>query len=116
LAQNQALERTTRMNLLLDFYAVLLTEKQHTFLQYYYHDDFTLGEIAEINDISRQAVFEHIKRAGNVLEDYEAKLQLLAKHQIRHQCFEQIKSLLAQVEAEHAAPLRQWVQRLEELE
>jgi predicted DNA-binding protein YlxM (UPF0122 family) len=76
-----ALSKTTRINLLFDFYEPLLTEKQRTFLKYYFHDDFSLGEIAGEFGISRQAVYEHIKRAEQVLESYEGKLGLLVRHE-----------------------------------
>jgi predicted DNA-binding protein YlxM (UPF0122 family) len=76
-----ALAKTNRINLLFDFYEPLLTEKQRTFLKYYFHDDYSLGEIAAEFEISRQAVYEHIKRAEAVLEGYEGKLRLLAKHE-----------------------------------
>ncbi|WP_141500802.1 YlxM family DNA-binding protein [Paenibacillus luteus] len=76
-----ALSKTTRINLLFDFYEPLLTEKQRTFLKYYFHDDFSLGEIAAEFGISRQAVYEHIKRAEQVLESYESKLELHLKHE-----------------------------------
>lgn len=76
-----ALSKTTRINLLFDFYEPLLTEKQRTFLKYYFHDDFSLGEIAAESGISRQAVYEHVKRAEQVLEGYESKLNLLSKHE-----------------------------------
>jgi len=81
-----ALSKTTRINLLFDFYEPLLTEKQRTFLKYYFHDDFSLGEIAGEFGISRQAVYEHIKRAEQVLESYEGKLGLL----VRHESFQQL--------------------------
>ncbi|NIK75654.1 hypothetical protein FHS15_000754 [Paenibacillus castaneae] len=76
-----ALSKTTRINQLFDFYEPLLTEKQRTFLKYYFHDDFSLGEIAAEVGISRQAVYEHIKRAEQVLESYESKLSLLVRHE-----------------------------------
>lgn len=76
-----ALAKTNRINLLFDFYQPLLTEKQQTFLKHYYHDDFSLGEIAAEFDISRQAVYEHVKRAESALEGYETKLGLLGSHQ-----------------------------------
>ncbi|GGA39985.1 YlxM family DNA-binding protein [Paenibacillus physcomitrellae] len=81
MSQENRLEKTNRVNLLFDFYELLLTEKQQTFLKYYFHDDFSLGEIAAEFEISRQAVYEHIKRAEQMLEAYEQKLGLLAKQQ-----------------------------------
>ncbi|MFD0671775.1 YlxM family DNA-binding protein [Cohnella sp. GCM10027633] len=68
------------MNVLFDFYGPLLTEKQQTFLKCYFQDDYSLGEIAADFDISRQAVYEHLKRAEQALEDYESKLGLAARH------------------------------------
>ncbi|WP_238322724.1 putative DNA-binding protein [Gorillibacterium massiliense] len=82
------LEKTTRINLLFDFYGPLLTEKQKTFLTCYFHDDLSLGEIAAEFEISRQAVYEHIKRAEATLAEYENKLQLLAKFEERTRCLQ----------------------------
>lgn len=83
MSQENRLEKTNRINLLFDFYEALLTEKQQTFLRYYFLDDFSLGEIAAEFEISRQAVYEHIKRAEGMLETYEEKLGLLKKHEAR---------------------------------
>ncbi|MEF2965258.1 putative DNA-binding protein [Paenibacillus sp. M1] len=91
MSQENRLEKTNRINLLFDFYETLLTEKQQTFLKYYFLDDFSLGEIAAEFGISRQAVYEHIKRAEEMLEVYEEKLGLLRKD-------EQLGELLARLE------------------
>jgi predicted DNA-binding protein YlxM (UPF0122 family) len=93
--KDEALAKTTRINLLFDFYEPLLTEKQRTFLSHYFHDDYTLGEIAENFGISRQAVYEHIKRAEGTLQDYEDKLGLLRKHERRRKLLQQFSVLLA---------------------
>ena len=42
----------------------------------YYLDDFSLGEIAEEYHVSRQAVYDNIKRTEAMLEQYEEKLLL----------------------------------------
>jgi len=94
---NDVLAKTNRINLLFDFYGPLLTEKQRMFLTYYFHDDYSLGEIAEQYAVSRQAIYEHIKRAENVLEAYEGKLQLLAKHERRHQLAAGIRHKLSHI-------------------
>ncbi|GAX90393.1 hypothetical protein EFBL_2020 [Effusibacillus lacus] len=81
------LEKTTRMNLLYDFYGVLLTDKQRTFLELYYLDDLSLAEIAEQFQVSRQAVHDNIRRSEVQLEEYEQKLRLLERYQNRvHLC------------------------------
>jgi predicted DNA-binding protein YlxM (UPF0122 family) len=89
----QSLDKTNRINLLFDFYRALLTEKQQVFLQCYFHDDLSLGEIAAEFEISRQAVYEHIRRAELVLEEYEAKLNMAKQH-------EQLLQLVSQVQDE----------------
>lgn len=88
------LEKTNRINLLFDFYQRLLTEKQQTFLKLYFHDDYSLGEIAEEFNISRQAVYEHIKRAEFMLNEYEGKLGLLSEYGQRLEYVREIKALL----------------------
>ncbi|MDF2721870.1 MAG: DNA-binding protein [Paenibacillus sp.] len=91
----EALSKTNRINMLYDMYGSLLTDKQRTFLGLYFHDDYSLGEIAAEFDISRQAVYEHIKRAELALEEYEAKLALMAKHEQRRQYADRIESIFS---------------------
>ncbi|MBB5178927.1 hypothetical protein HNQ44_000349 [Planomicrobium koreense] len=79
------LEKTTRMNYLFDFYQELLTPKQRSYMELYYLDDHSLGEIAEAYNITRQAVYDNIRRTEAMLEEYEAKLQLFEKFQKRQQ-------------------------------
>lgn len=95
MSQENRLEKTNRINLLFDFYERLLTEKQQTFLKHYFHEDFSLGEIASEFEISRQAVYEHIKRAEQVLETYEEKLGLLQKHEERLRELDKLRILVS---------------------
>ncbi|WP_407643492.1 YlxM family DNA-binding protein [Cohnella endophytica] len=90
-----ALEKTNRINALYDFYGPLLTDKQQTFLKCYFHDDYTLGEIAADFRISRQAVYEHLKRAEQVLEDYESKLKLIDRHERLHAGIDLLETQIA---------------------
>lgn len=89
------LEKTNQVNLLFDFYAPLLRGKQREYLELYYLDDLSLGEIAEMHEVSRQAVYDHLKRAEKQLFEYEEKLQLTAKHQQREALLQQMNELLA---------------------
>ena len=72
------IEKNNRMNSLFEFYGCLLTDKQHQYLSLYYVDDYSLGEIAAEFAVSRQAVYDNIRRTEKTLEEYEQKLQLLA--------------------------------------
>jgi predicted DNA-binding protein YlxM (UPF0122 family) len=85
------LEKTTRMNYLYDFYQSLLTPKQRSYMSLYYLDDYSLGEIAEEYNISRQAVYDNIKRTERMLEQYEEKLLLFQKFQERQQLINRLK-------------------------
>ena len=74
------MDKLGRIALLFDIYGSLLTEKQRTLLDMFYNEDLSLGEIAEINQTSRQAVFDNIKRSEKTLEHYEVNLGLLARN------------------------------------
>lgn len=75
------LEKVSQIVLLKDFYGPLLTQKQQAILNLYYENDFSLSEIADDMNISRQAVFDLVKRAENQLLQYEEKLGLLNRFQ-----------------------------------
>lgn len=77
------LEKTTRLNMLYDFYHQLLTKKQMEYMELYYREDYSLAEIAEYHQVSRQAVHDTIRRTEQHLEMYEKKLRLYEKFRKR---------------------------------
>lgn len=93
------IEKTVRMSLLFDFYGQLLTQRQQEFFKLYYDDDLSLGEIADQFGVSRQAVYDILKRSGQALEEFEAKLQLLTRFQEQRRALEAIDQSLAEIEA-----------------
>ncbi|MGX7195550.1 putative DNA-binding protein [Enterococcus olivae] len=88
------LEKTNRMNVLFEFYSTLLTEKQMNYMELYYADDFSLGEIAEEFSISRQAVYDNIKRTEKILEDYERKLHMFSDYVVRNELLDQLSEYI----------------------
>ncbi len=86
------IEKTNRMNTLFEFYATLLTDKQMNYIELYYADDYSLVEIAEEFDVSRQAVYDNIKRTEKVLESYEEKLHLYSNYVVRNQLIDELLS------------------------
>ena len=87
------LEKTKRVNDLIDLYGSLLTSNQLNILELYYMEDLSLKEIAEELNVSRNAVFDTLKRSLNILEDYESKLNLLVKDEIKNELIEKIDKL-----------------------
>ena len=73
------IEKTQRINSLLDLYKDLLTEKQQEIMDMYFIYDLSLAEVALDTNTSRSAVFDLIKRTTKTLENYESKLHLLKK-------------------------------------
>ena len=61
---------------LYDYYGVLLTEKQQQYFENYYFDDLSLGEIAENDNVSRNAVHGQLKNVEERLQFYEKALHL----------------------------------------
>lgn len=61
---------------LYDIYGCLLTDKQKNYFEDYYFMDLSISEIAENYQISRNGVFDQLKRVNILLEDYESKLNL----------------------------------------
>lgn len=88
------LQKTTRVNMLYDFYHPLLTRKQMEYMELYYREDYSLSEIADHHEVSRQAVHDTIKRTEQLLEMYEKKLRLYEKHIIRSEYVKQLEQLL----------------------
>lgn len=57
-------------------YGSLLTQGQQDYFEDYYYNDLSLGEIADNHHVSRQAVYDNLKRSSKSLEKYEDKLKL----------------------------------------
>ncbi len=64
---------------LYDIYSNLLTEKQKNYFEDYYFSDLSISEIAESYNISRNGVYDQLKRVVNSLEEYEELLGLKKK-------------------------------------
>lgn len=79
------MEKIVEQGLLYDFYGELLTKHQRQIYESIVYDNLSLGEIAQEEGISRQAVHDIVKRCDKILQDYEDKLRLIAK-------FESIKA------------------------
>lgn len=88
------LEKISRMALLKDFYGPLLTHKQQEVVSLYYESDWSFSEIAGQMGVTRQAVYDLLRRAEQSLEDYEKRLGLVEKFLETRRQIEQVYDLL----------------------
>ena len=88
------------ISFLLDLYGGLLTEKQRLFLDFYYNDDLSLAEIAENEGITRQGVYDIVKRAKDQLIKFEEKLLLNERF---NQIYDEAQGILDGVDAKVSA-------------
>lgn len=75
---------------LLEIYSPLLSEKQREYLEDHFENDLSISEIAKNNNVSRQAIFDNIKRGVALLYEYESKLKF---HQIKQDIREELIDL-----------------------
>ncbi|MGL4950119.1 MAG: YlxM family DNA-binding protein [Anaeroplasmataceae bacterium] len=64
---------------LFEIYGSLLTEKQREYFKLYYFSDYSFQEISENFNVSRNAIFDQLKKTEIILEDYESKLHIKNK-------------------------------------
>ena len=75
------IEKMIEIGLMFEQYKELLTDKQREIVSLYYEEDYSLGEISENLNVSRQGVYDTLKRSEKILRDYEEKLKLVSKLQ-----------------------------------
>lgn len=73
------MEKNVEISVLCQLYGKVLTEKQYEVLNDYYNNDLSLSEIAENNNITRQAVRDIIKKSENKLYELEKSISLMKK-------------------------------------
>lgn len=71
---------TVTRSLLFDFYGELLTDKQREYFDLHWNEDYSLAEIAELGGLSRQGVWDILRRADAILRQYEEKTGLVRRH------------------------------------
>ena len=84
-------------SLLLDFYGDLLTAKQRRACELHWNEDLSLAEIAQLEDLSRQGVWDTLRRAEESLRDYEEKTGLVRRYLERREEIAAIRARLAEL-------------------
>lgn len=73
------LDEFLEVSILLGYYQNLLSDRQREYMVKHFEQDYSLSEIAKEYEISRQAVYDNIRRGIKILKEYEEKLALLQR-------------------------------------
>ena len=92
LREDYVMERIVRQTMLFDFYGELLTEHQRNAYEDVVMNDLSYAELARLQNISRQAAYDMIRRCDKQLEEYEEKLHLVER-------FLRIREQMKEIEA-----------------
>ncbi len=92
------MEKNIEISILSQIYKDILTEKQFEILDQYYNNDYSLSEIAENYNITRQAVRDNIKNGESKLYDLENKLGIMKKNEKQQKIIEDIITKLDNLE------------------
>ena len=93
-------DETVWRTMLFDFYGDLLTDKQREYYDLHYNQDLSLAEIAASSGISRQGVWDNIRRADAALRDTEARLGLVRRFAAQRAAAAQQRAQNTALEAE----------------
>ena len=111
------MEQRLEMNYLLDFYGPLLTEHRREMMRLYCDEDMSFAEIAEELEITRQGVSDAVNKARRQLDDYEAKLGLVARYRALSEQAQECLAALGEIpaNAENRGALERAKQALENI-
>ena len=84
-------------SMLFDFYGELLTDKQREYFDLHYNEDLSLAEIAEQSGISRQGVWDIIRRAEAAMTEIEEKTGLIKRFNERSAALAEIREELREL-------------------
>ena len=89
---SDSIEKKAYYAILFEYYKELLTDKQIETFICYYNEDYSLSEIALEFNVSRNAVWDTLKKVISSLEHYESKLKLYEKDVKLNEYLEKLKN------------------------
>ena len=98
--------------LLFDTYGGMLTEKQRSCFDMRYNQDLSLGEIAEMMGVSRQAVNDNLKKTEALLRRMEENIGSVKRDMIIRSAVEEILRAAAVLDASSDPAVLSAVQRI----
>ena len=78
------------MTLLFDYYGGMLTDKQRDCFDMRHNQDLSLGEIAEILGVSRQAVCDNLTRTEALLRRMEENIGCVKRDMLKRRAVQEI--------------------------
>ena len=85
------------MALLFDYYGGMLTEKQKECFDLRYNQDLSLGEIAEAQGVSRQAVYDNLTRTEALLRRMEENIGMVRRDRAVRQALQEIQDAIGEL-------------------
>ncbi len=92
------MEKNVKISMLNEIYGKLLTRKQSEIINDYYNQDLSLSEIAENNEITRQAVRDILKKGEKKLFEYEEKLLFMKRTLNQEKRIEKVLAELTKIQ------------------
>ena len=96
------MEEKVKLSMLCEFYGKLLTKKQFEFIDDYCNNDLSLSEIAENNNITRQAVRDIIKKGEKKLFEYKEKLMFMKRTLNQEKRIEKVLLELTKIQKDYS--------------
>ena len=96
------MEKNVKISMLCQLYGKLLTKKQYDFIDDYYNNDLSLSEIAENNNITRQAVRDIIKKGEKKLFEYEEKLLFMKRTLNQEKKIQKVLDELTKIQSDYS--------------
>ena len=85
--------------LLYDCYGSMLTKKQQEYIEMRYNQDLSLGEIAEMTGVSRQAVFDNLARTEALLRRMEENIGCVKRDMLLRKALEELRDCATVLDA-----------------
>ena len=100
------------VTLLFDTYGDMLTEKQREYLDMRYNQDMSLGEIAQMQGVSRQAVHDNLVRTENLLRRMEENIGCVKRDLLIRRASEELLAVVTALDASSDPAVQAAKQRL----
>lgn len=113
---DRIVEQIVEQGILYDFYGPLLTAHQREIYEMVVYQDYSLNEIAEKTNVSKQAVSDLIRRVNMQLSGYENKLGLVAKFlRISEECDELDQAVDHLLDGEEAKKIHDYTKKIRDI-